>query len=49
MARKKKSKRIHDSKRTLKNVQSAIVVALKLLKPVVERKLPKAHFNYEPK
>jgi len=34
-------------KQTLQNVQSAIVVALKLLKPVVNRKLPKAHFNFE--
>lgn len=34
-------------KQTLKNVETAIVVALKLLKPVVNRTLPKAHFNFE--
>lgn len=34
-------------KQTLQNVQSAIVIALKLLKPVVNRKIPSAHFNYE--
>lgn len=47
--RKKLKVKSTTPKQTLHKVQSAIVIALNLLKPVVNKKIPSAHFNFEPK